>query len=353
MQINKSLTKSAIYILSAIFLLSTAKSINAQDKEYKIGCAAFYNLENIFDTIDQPEVSEYDFAPGGSNNWNSKKYWEKLGRMAKVISEIGSEYVPGGPALMGVSEIENITVLQDLIEQKPLAKSGYKIAHFDSPDKRGIDVALLYRSQSFKVTNKKAVPLHMPDIEDFYTRDILVVSGEFDGEKMHVLVNHWPSRRGGEKRSAPLRNAAAKLARSIVDSLLNEDKNAKIIVMGDLNDNPTNESVETYLKAKGKQKKLKKGDLFNPMAEYFKKGIGTTAYKDVWSLFDQLIISQGLLGKDKSTYKFYAAKIFKKDYLIQQEGRFKGYPFRTYAGGAYLGGYSDHFPVYMFLIKEK
>lgn len=353
MQIIKSLSKSALVILIALFTNIYNKQVQAQDKEYKIGCVAFYNLENIFDTIDQEEVEEYDFAPGGKNNWDGKKYWEKLGRMADVISQIGSEYVPGGPALIGVSEIENRTVLEDLIKQKPLEKSGYKIAHFDSPDRRGIDVALLYRSQSFKVTNSKAIPLIMPEMEDFYTRDILLVSGEFDGEMMHVLVNHWPSRRGGEKRSAPLRNAAAQLARNVVDSLLNEDKYAKIIVMGDLNDEPTNESVEVHLKGKGNQNKLKKGDLFNPMADYFKKGNGTTAYKDVWSLFDQLIISQGLLGDDKSTYKYYTAKIFKEDFLIQKEGQFKGYPYRTYSFGSYIGGYSDHFPVYMFLVKEK
>lgn len=353
MQIIKSLRKNCLYVILMLLFVAPYKQAKAQDKEYKVGCVAFYNLENIFDTIDQEEVMELDFAPGGKNNWNSEKYWEKLGRMAKVISEIGSEYVPGGPALIGVSEIENRTVLEDLIKEEPLAKSGYKIAHFDSPDKRGIDVALLYRASSFKVTSQKAVPLHMPDIEDFRTRDILVVSGEFDGDLMHVLVGHWPSRRGGEKRSAPLRNAAADLTRSIVDSLQKEDKNAKIIVMGDLNDDPTNESVELHLRAKGNQKKMKKGDMFNPMADYYKKGIGTTAYKDVWSLFDQLIVSQGLLGNDKSSYKFFKAKIFKKDYLIQKEGRFKGYPFRTYSFGAYIGGYSDHLPVYMFLIKEK
>ncbi len=351
MRINKKLKS-----LSSSFILVLAICITVQNgygQEYKVGTVAFYNLENLFDTIDSPDTKDTEFTPEGSNNYTSKIYEEKLDRMAKVISEIGGEFVPGGPSVIGVSEIENRSVLEDLIKAGKLKSTKYNIVHYNSPDDRGVDVALLYRPNYFKVMNSRSVPVLIPGKEDFNTRDILVVSGEFDGELMHFLVCHWPSRYGGEKRSAPLRNAAAKVARNIIDSIQEADKNAKIILLGDLNDNPDNESVFKYLSAKGKKSKLKNGDLYNPYYEKYKKGIGSNAYKDVWSLFDQLVVSQSLLEKDKSSYRFYKAKIFKKDYLIQQKGRFEGYPFRTFAGGSYLGGYSDHFPVYVVLVKEK
>jgi hypothetical protein len=186
----------------------------------------------------------------------------------------------------------------------------------------------------------------------FRTRDQLVVTGLIDGEEIHLIVNHWPSRSGGEKESRPKRNAAGSLSRQIVDSLLQLNPNAKIIVMGDLNDDPINPSVKEFLRAKGKEEELEPGDLFNPMYKLYKEGIGSLAYRDSWNLFDQVIVSQGLLGADKSTFKYYKAKVFNKSFLLQKEGPYAGYPLRTFGGGVYLGGYSDHFPVYVFLIKK-
>jgi len=273
--------------------------------------------------------------------------------MAQVISRIGSEYVKGGPVILGVSEIENKSVLEDLVKQDSLKNSNYGIVQYDGPDKRGVDVALIYRKDYYTVTNSKSVTLTIPGRTDFFTRDQLVVAGLFDGEPLYVIVNHWPSRRGGEKRSASLRNAAADLTKSLVDSILKLDTTAKVVVMGDLNDDPTNNSVLKHLKAKGNAEETGKYELYNPMYNLHKKdGIGSLAYRDNWNLFDQIIVSGTLLGEDRSTYKFFKAKIFNKNFLAQKEGQYAGYPWRTYVGTTYQGGYSDHFPAYIFLTKE-
>ncbi len=332
----------------------TSQFANAQEKQYKVGCIAFYNTENFYDTIKDPITNDGDFTPNGLYKWNTKRYNIKLNHLSTVISQIGDEYVKGGPVVIGLSEIETQGVLVDLVNQPALKPSNYGIVHYDSPDKRGVDVALLYQKDHFVVENSKAVRLTVPGRPDWTTRDQLVVSGKFDGDQMYFIVNHWPSRRGGEKRSAFLRNAAADLCKSIVDSIQKIDSTAKIIVMGDLNDDPTNSSIVKHLKAKGDTAEVGKNGLYDPMYKLFKKeGLGSLAYRDSWNLFDQIIVSGRLLGADKSSYKFYKAKIFNRNFLTQKEGAFAGYPFRTYVGDTFTGGYSDHFPVYVFLAKEK
>jgi len=343
-----------VIALLTFITLVVYKPVFSQDKQFQIGCIGFYNLENLFDTINDPNINDEEFLPEGSYKWTGERYKKKLINMSEVISQIGGEFVKGGPIIMGLTEVENINVVEDLINSPALKPMNYGIVHYDSPDKRGIDVALIYQKQYFTVTNSSAVKLTIAGRDNFFTRDQLVVSGIFDGEPLHIIVNHWPSRSGGEKRSAPLRNAAAKLCRSIVDSIMKIDINSKIIVMGDLNDDPTNESLVKYFKAKGDFKKVGTGDMYNPMYKMFKKdGIGSLAYRDSWNLFDQIIVSSGLIGNDKSTYKFYKSFVFNKKFLTQSEGAYSGYPFRTYAGGVYAGGYSDHFPTYIFLVKEK
>lgn len=340
-----------LFLFLSVFFLA---SINAQEKSYNISCVAFYNLENLFDTIDDPIKNDSEYLPDGLNAWGSVKYFNKLNRMAEVISQIGDEYIKGGPAVIGVSEVENASVLEDLVSKTVLKESGYKVILVEGPDLRGVDVALLYRASVFTPTNIKSYHLKIAGRDDFYTRDQLMVSGILNGDTIHFIVNHWPSRRGGEKRSAPLRNEAAKLSRSIVDSLLVLNPNARVIVMGDLNDNPTNSSVYNFLNAKGKLEELQSGQLYNPMYLLFKRdGIGTTAYRDSWSLFDQMIITPGLLPSNQTGLRMYKTLIFNRNFLVQKEGAFAGYPLRTMVGGSYLNGYSDHFPVYMFLIKEK
>jgi hypothetical protein len=342
---------SLLFVFS--FLLGFPISISAQQNvKYSVASIGFYNLENLFDTINNVELeNSEEFTPEGINKWTSKRYHEKLKNMAFVISEIATDITPDGLAILGVSEIENRGVLEDLVKEDAIKKRNYQVVHYDSPDERGVDVGLLYQPKYFKVTNSRSHTLHMADTA-FKTRDQLVVSGLLGGEMIHVIVNHWPSRRGGEKASRPDRNAAADLSRYIVDSLLSIDQNAKILVMGDLNDDPINQSVKDHLRAKGREDELQGGDMFNPMFKLYKDGIGSLAYDDAWNLFDQIIVSQGLLGPDKSTWKFYNAKVFSKSYMKQKDGAYAGYPLRTFAGGVYMNGYSDHFPVYVNLVKE-
>ena len=338
----------------ALLLITFVISLSAQKKTYKIACVGFYNLENLFDTIDNPNKNDEQFLPDGEYNWNSEKYLTKLEHMAYVITQVGDEYVKGGPAVLGVSEVENIDVLEDLCATPLMAASNYAPILVEGPDRRGVDVGLLYRKDLFTVLSYSSHTLTVEGYDDFYTRDQLLVSGILDGDTLHFIVGHWPSRRGGEKRSAPLREAAAQLSRSIVDSILAVNYEAIIFIMGDFNDNPSDESVKKHLNAAAKEKDASVTKLFNPMYKMYKTdGLGSHAYRDHWSLFDQIVISEGLLGDDMTSFKKYQTRIFNRNFLLQKEGSFSGYPFRFLVGSTYMGGYSDHFPVYMFLIKEK
>lgn len=241
-----------------------------------------------------------------------------------------------------------------LIHHKILNNKNYGIIHFDSPDERGIDVAFLYKKSAFIPDSFKSHRLLISDDEGFrdYSRDQLVVGGFLDNEKVIFIINHWPSRSGGEARSRPNRLAAAKLNTRIIDSIKKLHIDSKIISMGDFNDDPIDHSFKKVLKTKGKVKNLSEGDLFNPMEELFRKGIGSLAYRDKWNLFDQIFFTSNLINDKKDGYGFWTAAVFNPTYLLDPMGRYKGYPLRTYAGGSYIGGYSDHFPVYMYLIRE-
>ena len=327
--------------------------LTAQEQRYKVGCIGFYNLENLFDTLDTPGVRDTEFTPEGANRYTGEIYQEKLGNLSKVVAELGTDLTPDGVSILGVSEIENRKVLEDFVRHPNLRDRNYQIVHYDSPDRRGIDVALLYQPKYFEVTGSRSLPvlLFEADSSRIYTRDILYVAGLFDGEPIHIMVGHWPSRRGGEARSQPLRNAAAMVCKAVTDSLMREDPNTKVIIMGDLNDDPVSPSVRQVLDARRKPQQVRPGGLFNPYYDNFKKGIGTTAYRDAWSLFDQVILSYGFINGEPDGFQYLRAHIHNEPYLLQRTGHFKGYPFRTYAGGQYLGGYSDHFPVYVVLIK--
>ena len=338
------------------FLFCFTSSFSQSVKEYKINTVAFYNLENLFDYEDDPITFDDDRTPEGADHWTQEIYEAKLANMAKVISEIGEDVTGNSPAIIGVSEIENRRVLEDLLNQQPLQNKNYGIVHFDSPDRRGIDVALLYQKKVFIPIYPKAYELLLYDDNDrtkrIYTRDQLLVSGMLDGEKIHIIVNHWPSRSGGEAFSRPKRLKAAQLNKNIMDSIFSADPYAKIIIMGDLNDDPTSPSLKEILQTKGERNEMKIKELYNPMEAMFKNGLGTLAYRDGWNLFDQIIISTEFAKKDFSSYRFYKAGIFNKPYLETAHGQYKGYPFRSFVNG-FTGGYSDHFPVYIYLIKEK
>lgn len=338
-------------LLCIILLLSSSFSIQAQENKFEVAIIGFYNLENLFDTINDPLKNDEEFLPQGANKWTSEKYLEKLGRLAEVISKIGKDINGFGPDILGISEIENINVIQDLINTPPLNKMNYGIVHYDSPDRRGVDVGLIYQKDNFKVTGSSSHRL-TSEIPDFITRDQLLVQGLMNGEEMYIIVNHWPSKSGGEKRSEPRRIEAAKLTKHLSDSLHAINPNVNILIMGDLNDNPNATSIVKYLQPVEKKSKVKEGDLYNPMSGLYKEGIGSYAYKDTWSLIDQIIISHNLVNQDYKSYTFHSARVFNETFLQQKFGTFKGYPWRSYAGGNYIGGYSDHYPVYLILARK-
>jgi hypothetical protein len=335
-------------------LLLGLGSIWAQKKQYKSAIIAFYNLENLFDTIDNTLINDEEFLPGGIRNYNTLIYQDKLSKLASVINQIGTELNPDGPALLGVSEIENDTVLRDLANQPLLRKQNYRWVHYDSKDARGVDVALLYNPVYFspEISKNLFVPLPRGSKDAYFTRDILWVKGKLQGETIHIYVNHWPSRSGGEKRSEPGRIAAARVCRLHIDSILAKEPAAKILVMGDLNDDPINKSVATVLQANGDKESGSNGSLYNPWWELYKKGIGTLAYQDAWGLFDQIILSRPWLLKKQEGFFLYKQQVFNREFLVENTGRYKGYPMRTWDGNSYRGGYSDHFPSYILVIKE-
>ena len=340
------------HFIISLFLLAVGVGMTQSNNTYQVACVGFYNVENLFDTINTPGVNDTDFTPTGANKWDSKKYYEKLDRLAEVISLMGADYTPDGPAILGLAEVENKEVIFDLTQHARIKARGYQIVHYDSPDKRGIDVALIYQPKYFTVESSSTHTLVIPGRDNFFTRDMLLVSGQFMGERMHFIVAHWPSRRGGEKRSSPFREAAGLLAKNIIDSItLAEGPNAKVVFMGDLNDDPINKSVKVNMKSKGDITKVVPGTMFNPFEELYRKGIGTLAWQDAWNLFDQIMMTPAYV-LNKEGFHFYKAVVFNKPFLAQKEGRFKGYPWRSFAGGAYIGGYSDHFPTYILLKKK-
>jgi len=319
-------------------------------KEYKTAVIAFYNLENLFDTEDDPSINDEEFLPNGANQWTEERYQQKLIHLSEVIDALAKE--KGCPIVVGTSEIENEKVMLDLAGTNILKSYNFGVIHHNSPDRRGVDVAFLYNKDRFQVMSHRAFRLFYAADTSFRTRDQLLMTGIVDNsDTLHLIVNHWPSKRGGEKRSMPLRIAAASLTRHIVDSLQAFNPNAKIVVLGDLNDNPDAKSITGILRAKGKIKQMANGDLFNPMWQMYRDGFASYIYRDMPEMIDNIIVSQGLLQPDNGKYHYGSAHVFRKNFMITQTGSFAGYPFRTYANGTYAGGYSDHFPVYIILNK--
>lgn len=353
---KSKLNQILIKTFSLILLVSYGGfKLNAESDEkinVQLACVAFYNLENLFNTVDDEGVNDFEYTPEGSNKWNEHKYNNKLQKMSYAISQIGLDQSPIGAVILGVSEIENRGVLEDLVKQPAIADRSYDIVHYDSPDRRGIDVALLYNPRYFVVSNSKSYPVTSDNDTSFRTRDQLMVSGYLFREKVHIIVNHWPSRTGGEIASRPKRIEAAQVTRSIVDSLFKVEPKAKIIIMGDMNDDPHNESTAVILNAKRNTDEVAPQGLFNPMWQLHAKGIGSLAYQGQWNLFDQIIISHELLAAPKDKLHFWKAEVFNRNFLTHQEGQDKGMPLRTHSRGVWLNGYSDHFPTLIYLIKE-
>lgn len=302
----------------------------------------FYNLENLFDTKSDPGVRDDEFTPNGFKKWSMKRYKRKLYKLAKTISEIGSQETKNPPVLVGIAEVENAGVIEDLIGSEPLRNIDYGYVHYDSPDERGIDTALIYHKESFKVLHSEPITvfIYEKDGRRDMTRDILYVKGLLNNEELHIFVNHWPSRRDGGAETAFKRIQAAEAINNFMKKLEQEIDNPNYIIMGDFNDGPTSESIQTLLKSE---------QLYNPMEKLLTPEEGSLSYKQTWMLFDQIIFSHTFFNYEKGTHSFAEANIFNEKYLKEFEGRFKGTPYRTYAGRKYIGGYSDHFPVYIQL----
>ena len=341
------------HLITISIALLCVMNAEAQKKSYKVALIGFYNLENFYDTVNNPIVNDEEFLPNGERHYNTRIFLDKVGRLSTVIAQMGTEINPDGLAILGVAEVENDTVLNILVNHPNIKNRNLKFVHYDSPDARGVDVAMLYNPKYFKPLYSEPLFVQLPggSKDSYYTRDILYVKGLLDGDTIHVFVNHWPSRLGGEERSKPARAAAAQVAKSTIDSLMAVNPLAKIVLMGDLNDDPTSPSVTKVLGAKGKINDVKEMGLYNPWVELYKRGIGTLAYQDAWGLFDQVIISKAWLDKEQKNYHFSRAVIYNKDFLVQPTGRYKGYGKRTWDGMTYNYGYSDHFPVYVTMLK--
>lgn len=343
----------------------------AQEKKFRVHTVAFYNLENLFDTINGPNNDE-EYLP--ARGWTGKKYRKKLDNLGRVIPQIGTgAQQKEPPVIVGISEVENRGVVEDLVKNHQMAPHDYGLVHYDSPDKRGIDVALIYRKKHFVVTSSKAIPLLIyndidtkkddksdKDEDDdkinvvatdkrVYTRDQLLVTGLLDGEEIHIIVNHWPSRSGGEKRSSPFREAAGRLNRKIMDSLFAINPNAKVISMGDFNDGPYNKSIKEGVGAKRLKEDVKPGGVYNPFEQMQRNGEATLFYRDAGDIFDQIFFTEPFLRNDYSSFRYWKAGIYNPPFLIQKSGQYKGYPLRNTSAEP---GFSDHFPSYIYLIKE-
>lgn len=303
---------------------------------------AFYNVENLFDIKDNKSTFDNDYLPGSEKRWTKKRYETKLHKLSEVISKIGYSEIQKPPTLIGIAEAENRKVLQDLIQTENLKDYNYEIVHYDSKDERGIDVGFIYNRDEFELEFSKpySVYLEKEDGSQDFTRDILLVSGKLNGELIHCIVNHWPSRRDGLDESSINRIAAAKTVLNILESLEKKEPNSKIIVMGDFNDNPNNDSVNML---------SDKGGLYNPMKTIVSYSRGTQNHNFKWNVFDQILFTTNFFETNYAALKFETADIFDEKFLTQYHGKFKGQPFRTYVGKKYKGGISDHFPVYLRL----
>ena len=341
--------------MALVLLLSM--SVSQARKGLSVYGVGFYNLENLFDTCHDAGKNDYEYLPDGSNHWTGLKYTHKLRNMARVLADMGTDKLPDvGCAVIGVAEVENAGCLTDLCNQPPLKAKNFQFVHIEGPDLRGIDCGLLYNPALFTVRDVKLVPYvyKLPIDEKYRTRGFLTVSGTMAGEHVTVVVNHLPSRAA----ISYYREEGGRQLRELKDSLMREDPKVKLIIMGDMNDDPQDKSMAEQLGARREIKDVEAPDgLWNPWWNVLASGSGTLKYRGAWNLFDQIIVSHSLLDqKGKKNYKSLKLtdyEIFRRDYLMQTEGKYEGYPLRTHAGGEWLDGYSDHLPTVIYLAKKQ
>ena len=353
-------------MIALTVLVTVQAQAQKLSKGYVIG---FYNLENLFDTYHDEGKNDYQFLPDGENNWTEAKYEKKLHNMATVIKAMADD---NGRfhTILGVSEIENRHVLEDLVNQPEIADANYQIVHYDGPDRRGVDVALLYRPDQFQVLESRSIPftfegskvhftIDLNEQHDFRTRDVLMVRGMLDGEMFAIFVAHLPSRVGGKGQD--LRPRGAEIIYNEAMALMEQYPGIKIAVMGDMNDNPTDESMVTYMHGKETIAETTDTDFFSPFISMLKAGYGSLAYRGEWSIYDIIMVNKALADAQKGTFQIlpivkkkkaeYYGRVFQQPFMTQQEGPYKGTPFRTFSGGAFIGGYSDHYPTYIIIGK--
>lgn len=355
-------------IFFSIFFVLLAFSASAQGtktkQNYVIG---FYNLENLFDIYNDPVKNDEEFLPEGKNKWTQAKYEKKLANMARVIADMARS---NGRyhTILGVSEIENRLVLEDLVSQEAIADANYQIVHYDGPDRRGVDVGLLYKPEQFTLLDSESIPFDFNsdidfsdvDTDYFRTRDILMVHGLIDGEHFAFYVMHLPSRIGG--KGANLRSRGAEIAYNHARKMEEKYPGIKVVMMGDMNDDPFDDSMVKYLHGKETVAEMGVGDYYNPYLSMIKAGYGSLCYQGTWCIYDQELVNYNLAAAPEGGLKiqpvtkgprgtWYDGVIFKRPYMTTQRGQYKGYPFRTFSNGAFVGGYSDHYPTFIVVGK--
>jgi predicted extracellular nuclease len=334
-------------------LTTSASKFNLQPRNQRGVRAMWYNVENLFDTENDSLVADEEFLPDGVKGWTQKRYQTKLNNIYKVMTAVGMGEIP---EIVAFCEIENRKVLEDLIKRTPLRNENYDIVHENSPDARGIDVGLVYKKDKFQYIKHEAIRLTFSFDPKAKTRDILYVQGKVLGkDTLHIFVNHWPSRRGGQAKSEPRRIAAAELIRTKIDSLLAVSPNANVLIMGDLNDYPTDKSVKDVLRAKIDSATVGDADLYNYMSKFINDDkIGTHKYQGHWGTLDHLIVSSALFKGQRAGHLYSnQAEIFAARFLFEEDKRYYGLqPFRTYSGPRFIDGFSDHLPAYIDLLYK-
>lgn len=355
--------KRSFIVAALLILMSLSASAQKTQQNYVIG---FYNLENLFDIYDDPVKNDSEFLPEGKNKWTQAKYEKKLHNMAKVIRSMADNN-KRWHTILGISEIENRLVIEDLVSQPEIADANYQIVHYDSPDRRGVDVALLYKPDQFTYLDSESIPFDFnsdidfsdTDTSYFKTRDILMVHGLIAGEHFAFYVAHLPSRIGG--KGGNLRSRGAEIIYNHSREMEAKYPGIKIVAMGDMNDNPTDDSMAKYLHGQERLENVTPTEFFSPYISMLKAGYGSLCYQGVWSIYDLELVNYNLAHAPdgglkiqpvtKNHGKEYYGVVFKRPWMTTQKGQYKGYPFRTFSNGAFVGGYSDHYPTYIVIGK--
>lgn len=355
--------KRSFIVAALLILMSLSASAQKTQQNYVIG---FYNLENLFDIYDDPVKNDNEFLPEGKNKWTQAKYEKKLHNMAKVIRAMADNN-KRWHTILGISEIENRLVIEDLVSQPEIADANYQIVHYDSPDRRGVDVALLYKPDQFTYLDSESIPFDFnsdidfsdTDTSYFKTRDILMVHGLIAGEHFAFYVAHLPSRIGG--KGGNLRSRGAEIIYNHSREMEAKYPGIKIVAMGDMNDNPTDDSMAKYLHGQERLENVTPTEFYSPYISMLKAGYGSLCYQGVWSIYDLELVNYNLAHAPdgglkiqpvtKNHGKEYYGVVFKRPWMTTQKGQYKGYPFRTFSNGAFVGGYSDHYPTYIVIGK--